>query len=383
VADPQPNDPHLRLAHEILEQVMAREFSKRQRNILDLILRLSWGCGKKHATIPELKDFEVVGVLRTHVTTELEYLVRSRVITWERSESAFAFIKDYDTWAVSFSRTYNEQHMARLVHLNIIDGSRNGNRVTKTVITETVTDQSELPKQELFSYQNSNRNEPETHAPPDLKEGLKKVFIESNNNSSSNSSSTDTGNEYELENLVDNPVESVDNSENSEGAVVRFITNQFLITASPFQVDTLVGWCESVEPSLIIWAMERALKAGKNGRIDYVEGVIKKCLAAGIKTRTQAERQLEEYRATQEQKRSPGPGRGLPKSIQQQLDDEKNGRWKNHRVAPMPTWMTETEEERLAREQERIQNRTPEELAELERRSQELMRLLGVTEGEE
>lgn len=62
MANPQPTDAHLRVAHNITEAIMTRDFTKRQGKVLDLILWLSWGCGSKEAYIPHQRDFSVVGI---------------------------------------------------------------------------------------------------------------------------------------------------------------------------------------------------------------------------------------------------------------------------------------------------------------------------------
>jgi hypothetical protein len=76
----QPVDAYLKIAHSIEEQLMVSRFTARQRRILDLILRLSWGCHKKTAYIPRQKDFEVAGISESHIKLHLEWLERSRVI---------------------------------------------------------------------------------------------------------------------------------------------------------------------------------------------------------------------------------------------------------------------------------------------------------------
>ena len=85
----QPTGPHLRIPHRITEAFMMNDFTKRQRKILDLILRLSWGCGKDRAAIPRQRDFEVLGIKETHVGQELSRLVESRVIFIEGSDYYF------------------------------------------------------------------------------------------------------------------------------------------------------------------------------------------------------------------------------------------------------------------------------------------------------
>ena len=130
MANPQPTDPHLRVAHSINEQLMVSMFTEQQRRILDLILRLSWGCGKKEANIPQYCDFELVGVRRVHIKHHLDILVRDKVI--ERpGDTTYSFNKNFDEWRVSRSLWYTDDRMRDLVRLNL--------NHTHKPVTENVT----------------------------------------------------------------------------------------------------------------------------------------------------------------------------------------------------------------------------------------------------
>lgn len=165
MANPQPTDAHLRVAHSINEAIMLRDFSKRQRKILDLILRLSWGCGKKVALIPTQRDFEVVGIREGHVKREIDWLVASKVIT--RDNDQYQFNKDFDQWQVSRVKPFQPEKLTKLVSLNLKGTYRNSKReLTKRVSPH-------LPKEEVSPNQKSKL------ATPDLatgKERLNKVL---------------------------------------------------------------------------------------------------------------------------------------------------------------------------------------------------------------
>jgi len=156
MADPQPTDAHLRVAHSINEAIMMRDFSKRQRKILDLILRLSWGCGKKVAIIPRQKDFEAVGVGEGHIKAELSWLVESKIIVI--SESQYSFNKNYDDWQVSRVKPFLPKRLTELVRINL-NGSKP--QLTKTVRTN-------LPKQEETTYQNSKNPKAKLASPKEI-----------------------------------------------------------------------------------------------------------------------------------------------------------------------------------------------------------------------
>lgn len=144
MANPQPSDAHLRIAHSINEELMMRDFSKRQRSILDLVLRLSWGCNKHEAIIPKLKNFEICGVPPTKIKGELEYLVNALVIFWDLNTNRFWFNKDYEQWKISIVKGYNREVLRGLIHMNIT-ASQNRNNVPEMG--------SDFPKQEESSQQ--------------------------------------------------------------------------------------------------------------------------------------------------------------------------------------------------------------------------------------
>lgn len=174
MANPQPSDPHLRMAHAITEELMMRDFTKRHRNILDLILRLSWGCHKHEAVIPRLKHFEICGIPNTKIKGELDHLVNAQVIFWETNTNRFWFNKDYDQWRVSIVRGYSKRVLGELIHINL-SSLQNGNNVPKTG--------SMLPKEEESSQQEKGTKFPlkelehPLESPVPMPEGLSKESL--------------------------------------------------------------------------------------------------------------------------------------------------------------------------------------------------------------
>jgi Bacteriophage replication protein O len=116
MASPQPTDAHLRIAHTLLEEIAMRDFSKRQRSIIDLVLRLSWGCGKKAWMYDGYADFEAVGVYRNVVSEELQYLERNRVIKWFPEHRIIMFNKHFDDWTIARKKKTSSEHMKKLVN---------------------------------------------------------------------------------------------------------------------------------------------------------------------------------------------------------------------------------------------------------------------------
>ncbi len=96
---------------------MVSQFTEQQRRMLDLILRLSWGCGHHSAFIPKQKDFEIVGIGEGHIKAHLDWLIQAKVIL--RNGNYYSFNKDFDQWRVSRAFKYNPEQLSNLIHLNI------------------------------------------------------------------------------------------------------------------------------------------------------------------------------------------------------------------------------------------------------------------------
>jgi len=140
---------------------MLRDFTKRQRKILDLILRLSWGCGQKDAYIPHQNDFCIVGIYESDVKAELTWLEQSKIIV--RQDMYYWFNKDFDQWQISRVKPYQPEKLSELLSLNL-----NGNRPK---LSETLS--TDLVKHEVYTSQNTKFVTPKLASP---KERLNKVL---------------------------------------------------------------------------------------------------------------------------------------------------------------------------------------------------------------
>lgn len=119
MANPQPEKGFVKLANEIWNEIIRRDFSKRQKDIILFIWRLSYGCQKKSAIIPKLKDFELCGIGAQNIRKELDYLVSCKVISWDKLETIFSVNKDYDKWQISPVRGWDEDRFRELISGNL------------------------------------------------------------------------------------------------------------------------------------------------------------------------------------------------------------------------------------------------------------------------
>ncbi|MGF6358048.1 hypothetical protein ABIE27_006013 [Paenibacillus sp. 4624] len=121
------------IANEIWDEVIRRDFTKRQKDILFFVWRLSFGCNRKTALIPQLRDFELCGVGKTNITKELKLLEECKVITWNRSNNKFSFNEDFEIWKVTLVKRWDDDRFKGLIRLNL-------NESKASQVIETITD---------------------------------------------------------------------------------------------------------------------------------------------------------------------------------------------------------------------------------------------------
>lgn len=146
------------IANQIWDEVIRRDFTKRQKDILLFIWRLSYGCNQEVALIPMFKDFGLCGIGKGHIGGELKHLELCKVIT--RNGDRYQFNENYSIWQISPVRGWEEERFKELIHLNLNNAKKQRKSVTETG-TKTPKEPnkdgsqngdfgngSELPKQE-------------------------------------------------------------------------------------------------------------------------------------------------------------------------------------------------------------------------------------------
>ncbi|SDC69241.1 phage replication protein O [Paenibacillus sp. UNCCL117] len=132
VVNPQKERGYVGLANDIWDEIIRRDFTKRQKDILQFIIRMSYGCGRKTAFIPKQKDFSLCGVGENKIKSELEYLENCKVIRWDRVGNEYGLNKDYDAWQVSPVRSWDEDRYKEIIHTNITLAKKERKKVTET-----------------------------------------------------------------------------------------------------------------------------------------------------------------------------------------------------------------------------------------------------------
>lgn len=115
MANPQP-DEFTRISNELLEAILLSDFTKRQLNIILLVIRLSYGCGRKYAILRKV-DFGVAGINKSDIKKELALLAESKVLVIDGDR--ISLNKDYDQWRISLVRAGSREEFKKILQRNL------------------------------------------------------------------------------------------------------------------------------------------------------------------------------------------------------------------------------------------------------------------------
>jgi DnaD/phage-associated family protein len=260
MANPQPNDPHGVIAHDIQENILIRDFSKQQLRVIYLVIRLSWGCGVKVWQYESYKDFEVIGLYKGDVAKNLTFLNTNNVVTWNKQYKLLAFNKNYDTWTVA--KTFETTDIKKLVSKSL----KNTNLVSE-ILTPLVKNTNAVSETLTKPLVNHERFKAGTSTGNDISDVPKESIKESNN--------TTTTEEKEVAKISQ-----------------FFERNSFGLIGESEHTDINVYIDQDkVEPALILIALKTSVD---NGVRKW--GYAKSCLDTWIKNGITTVCQLETYR---------------------------------------------------------------------------------------
>jgi len=100
LANPQLENGYTRIANEILEALGRTRIPGEARQVLDVIIRRSYGFGKKRDRISLSQFVEATGIVKPHVVRALNRLHAMNIITKEKNGRlmSYGLNKDYTTW---------------------------------------------------------------------------------------------------------------------------------------------------------------------------------------------------------------------------------------------------------------------------------------------
>ncbi len=173
MASPQKEDGHVDIANEIMEALARTRIPGEARQVLDFILRKTYGWHKKEDSI-SLSQFEkATGLKRSNVCSSLKRLIEMNIIfkgSMERDTTSpqrdttpiqvYGFQKDFEEWGVVPKKIPSPQRDTGVVPKRIIGGSPKRYIQKKTIQKKTnkrniLSDEEWTTKiKELYSWVN-------------------------------------------------------------------------------------------------------------------------------------------------------------------------------------------------------------------------------------
>jgi len=96
VASPQTENGYTKIANELLEALARTNFSPYQRRVLDVIMRKTYGYGKKADKVPGSQIAEMTGIYKSNVSRALKELRGRNIVI--STDNKLRINKDYSQW---------------------------------------------------------------------------------------------------------------------------------------------------------------------------------------------------------------------------------------------------------------------------------------------
>lgn len=170
MANPQTEDGFTKIANEIMDALCRIRIPGEEMQVLNSILRKTYGWGKCEDAISLSQFVEMTGMLKPHIIKSIRGLLLKKVITVTENGNAFVkvykFNKDYDQWKPlpkkkivtekgNTAEIINDSALPKKVTLpkKVISVTEKGNKpLPKTVPTITKKEKKERPPFLLPDY---------------------------------------------------------------------------------------------------------------------------------------------------------------------------------------------------------------------------------------
>ena len=131
---------YVKIANNLFENIFIRDFTKRELELILLIIRLSYGFNRKRAIIEPKARICLIGIQAPNIDRTLDRLLDKKVIL-SHGNNIYSLNKHYDQWQIRINKYFSEEKFANLKALQF----------KKDVITE-------ITKNDDNYYQADNGN---------------------------------------------------------------------------------------------------------------------------------------------------------------------------------------------------------------------------------
>lgn len=161
MASPQKENGHIRIANELVEAFAMTQLSGYEIRIIWVVLRKTWGWGKKEDWISFSQFRELTGLLDPHISRTLKRLVSRNILT--KNGNCYGLQKDYQNWYGELpkmvSQVTKNGKSPRVKELpKMVDTKESKNTITKDTIQKKGTSPAEITRNFIDSVLSKNDN---------------------------------------------------------------------------------------------------------------------------------------------------------------------------------------------------------------------------------
>ena len=161
MANVQLENGYIRIANDIFDQLISREFTLKQHKIINLILRFSYGFNKKHAFIDKKTFFELCGIYKGDIASDLKYLCINKVIFVEGN--FYKINKNYDEWKIPYHKLFDEEKYSDLKRKQLVnhlpnkdESKQNTNQTVSNLLTKQLVNYLPIEAENIDGESNND-----------------------------------------------------------------------------------------------------------------------------------------------------------------------------------------------------------------------------------
>lgn len=238
---------YTQVPHKIGNILPLIDLTARQKRVVDLVIRLTYGCQKRWAKL-RFSDLQIVNIAPSHAGNIMFSLLKQKIIIQNGTTKEYRLNEEYLSSEVTKNVSFQLEKLRTLIGKQL---DKRGYQIGKQKVTKEVTDI--LPEEKDLSYQNGNDEglpkredsdlkRPEFTTPKDiLNKELKKEI--------------DSGN-------------IADDSFKGSSIIHKRINPEFFAPTNDLEYAAKTAW-EQIEPEnpdsfgFYLWAMKQGLPADK------------------------------------------------------------------------------------------------------------------------
>ncbi len=109
---------YVKIANNLFENIFIRDFTKRELELILLIIRLSYGFNRKRAIIEPKARICLIGIQASNIDRTLDRLLDKKVIL-SHGNNIYSLNKHYDQWQIRINKYFSDEKFTNLKALQL------------------------------------------------------------------------------------------------------------------------------------------------------------------------------------------------------------------------------------------------------------------------